>query len=198
MDKLPIYKMVIDELDDISGVNFVALVDEPAIQMSWQMFNNQKFTFKLDNERRIISGAFMVADLPIYRRDEKMGEYYVVFDKQAITSIQRKFMANGYTKNFNLMHDSSQITQSAILFNSFIIDSTMGIKTPEGYDELPDGSWFGSVFVADEQLWESVKAGKFKGFSVEGFFDLVYQSEKKEKDIIREIEAILKDTVQNQ
>lgn len=193
MDKLPIYKMVIDENDDYSGVNFVSLVDEPAIMMNWQVFNSVKQTFKIDNDKRIISGAMMVADLPIYRRDDKMGEYYVVFDKPTIESIQRKFMANGFTKNFNLMHDSNFQTTTAVMFNSFIVDKSLGIETPKGYDELPDGSWFGSVYIADEELWKLVKSGKFRGFSVEGYFDLVYQNDKKEKDIIKEIQTILTD-----
>ena len=189
--ELPIYKMVIDENDDTSGVNYVALVDEPAIQLDWQMFNKKKQAFKIDNDRRIISGAMMVADLPIYRRDERMGEYYVVFDKDTIQTIQRKFMANGYTKNFNLMHESEFQVNSATLFNSFIIDKTIGINTPDGYDELPDGSWFGSVYISDQKLWDFIKSGKFRGFSVEGYFDLVYQKDEKEKDIIKEIQTIL-------
>jgi hypothetical protein len=195
--ELPVYKLVIDETDEISGVNFVALVDEPAIMKTWQLFNSTKQTFKIDNERRIISGALMIADLPIPRRDNERGEYFVIFDAPTVQTIQRKFMAKGYTKNFNIMHDPNQVTQSVILFNSFIIDSQLGIKTPDNYDVLPDGSWFGSVFVADEQLWQSVKEGKFTGFSVEGFFDLIYQKEEKDTDIIKQIEQILDSNVQN-
>ena len=43
----------------------------------------RKFAIQSE-EKRIISGAAMLADLPIYRRDEVRGEYYVVFDKQNI------------------------------------------------------------------------------------------------------------------
>lgn len=192
--KLPIYKMVIKD-DDKSGVDFIAMVDQPAIEMTWQMFESRKQLFKIDSERQIVSGALMVADLPIYRRDDKMGEYYVVFDAAMIEKIQHKFMANGYTKNFNLMHNPEQTTQVATLFNSFLIDSKMGIKTPEGYDELPDGSWYGSVKINDANFWEqNIKAGKVLGFSVEGFFDMVYEKQEDKKDIIQQIKEILTGT----
>lgn len=189
--ELPIYKMVIgDEMT--AGVDFVALVDEPAIQKTWQVFENKRELFKTDNDRQIISGALMVADLPIYRRDNERGEYYVTFDQASIEKIQHKFMLNGYTKNFNIMHNADQKANGVYLFNTFLIDTTLGINTPEGYDELPNGSWFGSVKVTDKDLWDNyIKKGIFKGFSVEGYFDLIFQKDEKEKDIIKQIKEIL-------
>jgi hypothetical protein len=189
--ELPIYKLVIKD-DDKSGVDFIAMVDKPAIEMTWQMFENKKQLFKVDSDRQIISGALMVADLPIYRRDDQKGEYYVVFDAPMIEKIQHKFMANGFTKNFNMMHNPNEVTRVATLFNSFIIDSKMGIKTPEGYDELTDGSWFGSVKISDTEFWNQfIKTGKFQGFSVEGFFETVYEKTEPKKDIIQQIKDIL-------
>lgn len=189
--ELPIFKMVIGD-EPTDGVDFVALVDEPAIQKTWQVFENKKELFKTDNDRQIISGALMVADLPIYRRDDVRGEYYVTFDKPTIEKIQQRFMRNGYMKNFNLMHDADEKTKSVFLFNSFIIDSKLGILTPQGYDELTDGSWFGSAKIEDKAFWDNyIKTGKFKGFSVEGYFDLIFQKDENEKDIIEKIKEIL-------
>lgn len=188
--ELPIYKLAITD-DGITGVDFIALVDQPAIDFTWHVFETKKMLFKLDDDRHIISGALMVADLPIYRRDAQRGEYYVVFDKATIEKVQRKFMSNGFTKNFNLMHNPESKTQQATLFNSFIIDSTLGIKTPEGYDELTDGSWFGSAHVTDDAIWDKVKSGEFKGFSVEGNFIEMLDGKEKEKDIIQQIKEIL-------
>ena len=39
--KLPIYKMVINPTDD-SGVDYVALVDQPAIERNWVAFDKVK------------------------------------------------------------------------------------------------------------------------------------------------------------
>ena len=97
--KLPIYKLKIKEDDDSpSAVEYVALVDQPAIELNWMAFNKQ-MRFSADPERRLIMGVLMVADMPIYRRDEKMGEFYVVFDVDSETSRA----ARGYGNSLNGM-----------------------------------------------------------------------------------------------
>jgi hypothetical protein len=188
--ELPIYKLVIDESDDIeSGVDFIALVDDPAIERNWQAFNSDKrIRFKVDDEeKRIISGSLMVADLPIFRRDESGKEYYVVFDKEAIKNIVYKFMRNGLNANVNIMHDKGALAEGVYLFESMLIDSERGIVTPDGFDELPNGSWFGSMKVDNDEIWNNyIKTGEFKGFSVEGVFEPVLADEKDE-DIIQGI-----------
>jgi len=191
MKKLPIYKLIIKEEGVDTGVDYVALVNEPAIQMNWRAFNASKSLFKAESEdKRIISGALMVADMPIYRRDER-GEYYVVFDKETIQQIVHKFMKNGYLRNVNMMHDGTQKVDGVYMFESFIIDSSRGIKTPEGFDTLTDGSWFGSFKVDNDMVWDDfVKTGIFKGFSVEGVFQEQYVDHEEDVVINAIIDAL--------
>lgn len=173
MEKLPIYKLTIDpDSQDDSGVEYVALVDTPAIERNWIAFKESKpFRFSIDNEeKRIVSGPLMVADLPIYRRDENMGEYYAVFDSDTIMQIVQKFFRNKYNTNVNLMHEASQAVDGVFMFESFIINRDRGINPPSGFDGLTNGSWFGSYKVENDQVWSEIKAGTFKGFSVEGPF----------------------------
>jgi hypothetical protein len=59
------------------------------------------------------------------------------------------------------------------MFESFLIDSSRGISTPKGFTAVADGSWFGSYYVANDDVWAKVKDGTFRGFSVEGFFEHV-------------------------
>lgn len=89
--KLPIYNLEINEEDQETGVNFVALVDSPAIERNWVAFNKQQ-TFIANQEKQIVSGPLMVADLPIYRQDAILGEYYAVFTKDTIEKIVNKFL----------------------------------------------------------------------------------------------------------
>lgn len=189
--KLPIYTLVLkDDLED-SGVNAIAFVDEPAIMVNWFAFNKE-FRFKADEERKIITGALMIADLPIYRRSEAMGEFYVIFDKAQIEMMVQKFMKMGYQNNVNEMHDSSKKVEGVTMFNSFIVDEQMGIKPPRGFENITEGSWFGSYKVENEAVWSKVKDGSFMGFSVEGMFDLVPQQptlESEIMDIIKEIQS---------
>jgi len=193
--EMKIYKAVIDpSLTEETEVNFIGLVDRPAIERNFLAFANQapiKLTF--NEEKRIISGPAMIADLPIYRNDEKYGEYYVVFDKQAIRCIVEKFSAKGYLQNFNLFHDAQQQVSDVTIFNSFITDKELGINPPAGYEDVNDGSWFISVKVNNEDVWNKVKNGEVKGFSVEGLFtyEPLATAKMSKEEFLRKVEAML-------
>lgn len=173
MEKLPIYKLVIKDNDD-SGVDFVALVDSPAIGINWVAFENQEpMKFAITNEaQHIISGPLMIPDLPIYRRaDDRRPEHYVVFDVATIKQACLKFFRNGFTSNVNLMHEDDAKVGGVYMFESFIIDSDRGINTPAKFS-LPQGTWFASYKVDNQDIWGAfIETGEFKGFSVEGLFD---------------------------
>lgn len=168
---LPIYKLSIDETDPESGLEFISIVDSPAIERSFQAFQDKgKLSFKISDEsQRIVSGPFMVADLPIYRRDDIRGEHYVLFEKEAIRKIAYKFFKDNLNTSVNLQHQKQ--VDGVFLFESMLIDKERGILTPKGFDELPEGSWFGSYKVDNDDVWSQfISTGVFKGFSVEGIF----------------------------
>ena len=198
---MKILELVIDEnQEDESGVDYIALVDDPAIQSKWMAFNEQKkveLKFKIqDEEKRIVSGYFMIADLPIARIDDRGEMFYVVFRKHTIEKIVNKFMRNGFNANINLMHDSNAIAKGVYVIESLIIDSERGIKAPEGFEKVNNGSWWGSMRVEDDLLWEKVKSGEFKGFSVEGLFGNAKDIELPEK-VIKKIQDVVKKYKEN-
>lgn len=186
--KLPIYKMSISD-DEESTVSYVALVDNPATERNWFAFSKE-MKFKVDEQRRIITGALMVADLPIYRSSEKMGEFYVVFDAHQIEKIVQKFFKQGNTANVNMMHDANKQVDGVYMFESFIVDSRRGIKAPEGFTGITEGSWIGSYKIDNDEVWTSVMNGTFKGYSVEGMFDMEIQKKSQEQEIIDLIDEI--------
>lgn len=189
MDKLPIYRFLVPENDDEIGVSAVALVDYPAIEMNWQAFSANQYQFKADTEKRIISGPLMVAELPIYRRDES-GEYYGLFTADDIYNIVKKFFRNNNTAQVNMMHDSQSMVSGVYMIESFIIDSKRGILSPTGYN-LTEGSWFGSFKVDNEDVWENyIKTGDFKGFSVEGMFKTVAIDKQPQTTIDQIIDVV--------
>jgi hydroxymethylpyrimidine pyrophosphatase-like HAD family hydrolase len=133
-------------------------------------FKSQEFSV-INEEKRLLGGFLMTADQPIYRRDEDGSEYYVTFPASAIEKIVKKMAKKGKALTFNINHDDSQPAEQCYLMSHFIIDSKLGVKTPEGFKPAKDGSWFGFVKVDNEQVWEKVKSGEIKGFSVEGYFN---------------------------
>lgn len=93
-NNLPLYRLVItDNEEGEEEVDYVALVEYPAIQKNFIAFNN-RLKFVANEEQRVVSGPLMIADLPIYRRDDE-GEYYVLFTADEIKKIVQRFFKKG-------------------------------------------------------------------------------------------------------
>jgi hypothetical protein len=193
--ELPLYMLEIsDDLNDDAEVQFVALVDRPAIQKNWNAFKNEQKFEIISEDKRIISGCAMLADTPIFRSDANFGDYYVAFSKDTITKIVQKYFKKGYQNNVNLQHDPNQVETGVTMFESFISDKSRGIAPMKGFEDAPDGSWFVSMLVENEAVWQQVKEGKINGFSIEGIFNYspkVTDEEvkmQKIKDILESVE----------
>lgn len=199
MERLPVYELTIDENPESElQVNYVALVDKPAIEKCFLKFREQGPAVNLnfvniDDERRIISGPAMIADAPIYRKDDDGTEYFVIFRAPTIYAIAQKFFEKNFSQNFNIMHNPDMQVDDVGVFESFIVDSTRGIQPMKGFEDVADGSWFISANVKNDAVWEDVKSGKYKGFSVEGMFGMKRKMTKEEammekiKEILNEI-----------
>lgn len=193
MDKeLPIYMLdITDDVEDDSQVDYIALVDKPAIQKNWYAFKEKQSFDIISEDKRIISGAIMLADIPIFRSDVTYGDYYVAFTKDTIFKIAQKFFKKGYQNNVNLMHDSGSVVEGLTMFESFITDKSRGIMPMKGFEDVPDGSWFGSFKVDNEEVWQMIKDGKVKGFSVEGLFNYKPKVVKQVASLMETIKNIL-------
>jgi len=172
MDKdLPVFLLEIDENpDSYIEVNYVAMVDKPAIEKNWAAFSDATpLGFAIQNEdEQILIGAAMIPDKLIYRNEPELGEFYVKFDRPTIEKIALKFFENGYQKNVNIMHDAGQQVQGVTFYQSFIQDQAKGVPGMPG--EYPDGTWFLGAKVNNPEAWAKVKSGEVKGWSVEGMF----------------------------
>jgi hypothetical protein len=192
--ELPLYMLEIsDDLNDDAEVQFVSLVDRPAIQKNWNAFKNEQKFQIVSEDKRIISGCAMLADTPIFRSDASFGDYYVAFSKDTITKIVQKFFKKGYQNNVNLMHDPNQVETGVTMFESFISDKTRGIEPMKGFEDAPNGSWFVSMLVENDEVWNKVKEGLINGFSIEGIFNYtpkLSNEEIKMQKIINILEQI--------
>lgn len=187
--QLPIYNIVIDEE---SGIDFVALVDRPAIQRDFMAFSQQKaLSFEvLSEERKLLAGPLMLADFPIYRNFDGE-ECYVIFSKETIEKAAVKFFKNNYHTNVNLQHDEGLQMEGITLFQSWVYDEQVGTKPMRGYEDAKEGSWFGVFKVDNDVAWTLAKQGKLKGFSVEGVFNLQKQQLSAEEKLLEQIKALL-------
>jgi hypothetical protein len=134
----------------------------------------------------------MVADLLIPRIGENGEKFFVKFSAKTIEQIREKQSRLGLNNNFNLMHDPRQIAEGVYMLDNLIIDNERGKVAPKEFEKVPNGSLWGSAKVDNDEIWEQVKAGEFKGFSVEGMFKQLEPVEMEE-DLINKIRQTIQD-----
>lgn len=192
---LPIYDIVLDEKNLKHGVGMISLVDDPAIRVNWIKLSSQNpLMFKSDKDKQLLYGPFLIPNMLIYRQDDINGEYYVRFSTEEIDKISTKFNEDLNNKNINFMH--TDVIVDAFVNSNWIIEDGQDKSKNFGFD-LPEGTWFGSVKVKDEEFWkEMVKNEEVKGFSVEILADLEISLKNKEKIMENEVkltQSTLKD-----
>jgi hypothetical protein len=180
MKKLPIFDIVLNDEDIKQGVGMISLVDEPAIGVNWIKLSNQKaIHFKVDKERQMLFGPFLIPNMLIYRNDDTNGEYYVRFSTDEIEKIATKFNEDLNNKNVNFMHTENKV--EAFVAQNWIIEGDQDKSKSLGFD-LPEGTWFGGVKIKDLEFWkEKVKSDEVRGFSVEILADLKLALKNKNK-----------------
>lgn len=179
MDK-EIKKYYVDE--DDSDVFAISLVDMPAIESDFIYLNSNKKPYIAleSDEKHMIYGAVLRPDFPIYRYDSD-GEYYIEFSKKAIEKLCRKFFQDGFQNNWTTGHEKNANGITVVeswLKSDVQYDKSLALGLDK---ELPIGTWFVGAYCDSNDIWEQVKNGTFKGFSVEAFVGLNELNFKKEE-----------------
>ena len=183
---IPVYDAIIS--DEETGMFKISLVDDPAVMSFFQAFDAERKPVMYaiqDEEKRLVRGCIMRANFPIFRQDKSLGEYYVIYKAETIREMAEKYLLEGRQNNFNLMHQDGSDVNGIQMVQYFIKGD--GVQV-EGFDECADGSLFGEFHVVNDEVWAEIKAGTYKGFSLEGVFDLVPE---QDKDEIQEIVDLL-------
>ena len=171
--ELPLYDIVIDLDDPETTVSFNALVMNPAHEKLFDTFS-KKVAYQFNDEEQVITGVAISANTPIFRRDHQTGEeYYVNFSPSAIKDIVFDYARRENFNNVNIEHDSKRVVDGIYMIMSYVIDEAKGFTAPERFKDENDGSWIVSYKVTNKDVYEAAKAGMFKGFSIEGVFQLL-------------------------
>lgn len=178
----PVYEAQI--VDEVHGIYCISLVDYPAVESDFMAFNNDKeIKYRIqDDEQHILYGVLMRANFLIYREDPEMGQFYVKYTPETIKVMAEKLLADNRQNSVNIMHYIDSNIEGVNMQQMFIKDIKKGVN-PEGFDNIEDGSLFAVFKVENEAVWEAVKAGTFKGFSLEGYFNLKPEKKKSKNKI---------------
>lgn len=168
MSGFKIIELVLDEDNDFAGVEAISVVENPAIEEDFIALAQEIKLAEVNKEKRILMGALLVPNKPIYRRNGE-DEYYVYFSKDTIRKTAEMFLMKGNQNNSTLEHQLP--LEGLSLVESWIVEDDELDKSRLYHMNVPVGTWMGSVKVNNEEVWnEYVKTGKVKGFSIEGYF----------------------------
>jgi hypothetical protein len=186
-------ELIIDEKDELSGVDAISVVENPAIESNFVALKSEEIKLaEVSNEKRILMGAVLIPEKPIYRRNGE-DEYYIYFSKDTVNKASQLFFKNGNQSNWTLEHDKQ--IKGLTVVESWIVEDTQKDKSALYNLNVPVGSWMASVKVEDDTIWnEYVKSGKVKGFSLEGYFADKLEEKKqlsKKETIVEQIKKLI-------
>lgn len=184
--KIPVYKALIT--DDEDGIHCISLVNNPAIDVDFMCFNDNKIKIK-DEEKRIIVTPLLRANYKIYR-NQGGREFYIEFDKDTIEKIVLKYFKQHRQNDFDT-HHNFKLEDGLTLYESWIVDKSNNKLPPTGFEFLNDGDWIATIKVDNDDLWSRIKSGEFKGVSIAGMFDTV-KVDLSEEIAINEMKEIYK------
>lgn len=158
---IPIFSI---DFTDESVWNSISIVDLPAIEKDFIKLSKQsEVKFSINEEKRDVMGPVIIKDQLIYRNDEK-GEYYIKFSADTIKKMAIEFFKRDAQNNGNVMH--SVDVPGVTFYQSFIKDTAKGMA-PEGFEDVPDGSWFVTAHIENDEVWNLIQNGDLRGFSID-------------------------------
>jgi hypothetical protein len=162
-----LFELILEDSED--GVFANSLVESPAIERDFVWLNKEVAFQSVSDEKQLVAGPILVPNKKILRIDGEGKRYNVFFTPETIEMVARKFMKNKYGDQVTLEHGEK--TSGVYLTESWLVEQSSKDKSNLYGYTLPRGSWFGIYKIEDEKIWQKVKDGTFRGFSIEGLFE---------------------------
>ena len=187
-----IVELILDEQQMASGIDAISIVEAPAIESNFVALKSHEVKFaKVDAEKRILMGPILIPDKPIYRKqivDGELDEFYIYFSKQTVAKASQMYLMNSKQSNTTLEHGME--LNGLCLVETWLKEDMEKDKSAIYGMTDPIGTWMGCLKVTNDDVWNDVKDGKFKGFSIEGYFaDKMKMS--KAPSVLEEVKELL-------
>ena len=174
----------------------ISLVTEPAVEETLVYMSEDKEDIKLSSdEKHMVYSAILVPDKPIYRNDGEH-EFYLTFTKESIERMSQEYLKEFRQMNVTLQH--SEDAPEVCLVESWLkSDLALDKSVALGLNpNLPVGSWIGGFKVNNVDVWDRVKNGELRGFSVESMISLEdFSKVEVEEDLSMGMMSKIKDYV---
>ena len=199
-----LFELILESDED--GVFANSLVESPAIERDFVWLNKEVSFQSVSDEKQLVAGPILVPNKKILRIDGEGKRFSVFFTPETIEMVSRKFMKNKYGDSVTLEHGNK--TAGVYLTESWIVQNPIKDASNSYGFTLPRGTWFGVYKVDDKNIWDKVKDGTFRGFSIEGLFEhrksnvklslekqISDLTEEEAKDLLERIHSMLMPTI---
>jgi hypothetical protein len=192
-----IVELVVDDENLDVAIDAISLVSEPAIEVDFVYLNKKKNNLVLaktiDEQRLLISPA-LIPNKQIYRFDETSGqEYYVYFTEETVKKASEMYLRYNNNNSATIQHNEN--TEGVHTIESWIVqDAEMDKSKLYGFN-VPNGTWFVTMRIENDEVWNRIKEGELKGLSIEGYFvdkmeTLGKKKKKKKYEKVGEIDGM--------
>jgi len=183
MAKVEIIELLIDETKEEMGINAVSVVESPAIEENFVALQKHEVELKeVDTEKRILMGAALIPNKQIYRKN-KDKEFYIYFSEDTVRKASELFLMRSNQNNATYEHERKMLEGMSVV-ESWIIEDEKTDKSKLYGFSLPKGTWMISMKVNNDEVWQKVKDGEVKGFSIEGYFVDKYDMSSHEDELL--------------
>ena len=191
---MKVYEAVFQE-GQTEGVYALSVVENPAMQDLWIALSEQPQTIEfaeVDNEKRLLLGAALIPNKKIYRNIDG-NEFYITFSEETIEKLAHNFLKQQNNNNSSLEHETKlsgmSVTESWIVEDPNKDKSNLYGKTYER------GTWVAMMKVDNDDVWQKVKSGEVKGFSIDALLSLqeinlkteIEMNEDTKKSIVEDV-----------
>jgi len=187
-----IVELILDDQQMASGIDAISIVEAPAIESNFIALKSHEIKFaQVDAEKRILMGPILIPDKPIFRKqvmNGEMQEFYVYFSKDTVRKASQMFLMKGKQGNATIEHELA--VKGVCMVETWIKEDMEKDKSAIYGMNDPIGTWMGCLKITNDDVWNNAKDGKFKGFSIEGYFaDKMKMS--KQPSLLDEVVALL-------
>ena len=194
---MEIIELVLDENEEFSGIEAISVVSSPAIEEDFIALKNQEQIrlAEISKEKRLLMGAALIPDKPIYRKNGDH-EFYIFFSKDTVAKASQMFLKNGNQGKATMEHTDEKLEGMTIV-ESWLIEDEVHDKSRKYGLNMPVGTWMVAMKVDNDDIWNNyVKEGKVKGFSIEGYFaDKLNKPQDKQIDQLTEEDKLLNEII---
>lgn len=149
----------------------ISMVEEPAIESDFvALAKQEEVEVKLSSdERHICYGPALIPNKDIYRNNGEQ-EFYINFTEESIVKMSQDFMKEYRQKEVTLDHESE--ADEVYIVESWLVEDPYKDKANALGFNVPKNTWMIGMKVNNIEVWDRVKAGELKGFSVESMISL--------------------------